>query len=428
MFFDHAKIFVKSGKGGNGGVYFRREKYVPDGGPDGGDGGKGGDVVFQADENYRTLTDFRYKTKYYAEEGQNGMKKKMFGKHGQDLIIKVPVGTVLIDDNSGLIMADLIHHDQKIIIAKGGKGGKGNVHYKTSIRQAPNFAEAGGVAIERQLRLELKLIADVGVVGFPNVGKSTLLSVVSSAKPKVGNYHFTTISPNLGVVKVYDKDFVMADIPGLIEGAHLGAGLGLSFLKHIERNRMLLHVIDVAGTEGRDPIDDFDKINNELASYSEKLLDKKQIIAANKTDLLFDEEKYEEFKAYVEEKGYEVYPISAATKSGVDELMKKIAEALDHIPVEEEQSFDEMFDFEAEENEDEYREVSVSFDSLKGVYIAEGKQLTKIFNSTNFNDLESLRYLDNYLRTRGAIDKLKELGIADGDTLSINGNEFDFYD
>ena len=425
MFFDKAEIFVRSGKGGDGGVYFRREKYVPCGGPDGGDGGRGGDVIFEADENYRTLMDFRYKTKYNAQNGENGKTKSKFGPDGKPTIIKVPVGTLIIDAETDLLMVDLVEHNQRFVIAKGGKGGKGNPHFKSSVRQAPNFAESGGLPIERTLKLELKLIADIGVIGFPNVGKSTLLSVVSSARPKVGNYHFTTITPNLGVVKVYEKNFIMADIPGLIEGAHLGAGLGLSFLKHIERNKMLLHVVDIAGSEGRDPIDDFDKINDELKSYSEKLLNKKQIVAANKSDLLMDEEKYNEFKEYVESKGYEVYPISAATRQGVDELMKKIAEELDNIPKDEEPMFEEMYDFETEEMNLDYRDVDVWLEG--NVYYAEGKQLIKIFNSTNFNDLESLRYLDNYLKARGAIDKLVELGIKDGDTLSINGSEFDFY-
>ena len=264
MFVDRARIFIKSGKGGNGAVSFRREPFVPEGGPDGGDGGKGGDVIFQADENLRTLMDFRYKRKYEAENGQDGMKKKRYGRNGQDLIIKVPVGTVVIDEESGLVMQDLTEHGQSFVAAKGGRGGKGNVKYTTSTRQAPNFAEAGGFAKERNVILEMKLIADVGLVGFPNVGKSTLLSVATSAKPKIANYHFTTIEPNLGVVQIFDTSFVMADIAGIIEGAHEGAGLGHKFLKHIERTKVLIHVVDVAGSEGRDPIEDFDKINSEL--------------------------------------------------------------------------------------------------------------------------------------------------------------------
>lgn len=314
MFVDRAKIFIRSGKGGNGAVSFRREPFVPEGGPDGGDGGKGGDVIFEADENMRTLMDFRYKRKYEAENGQDGMKKKRYGKNGEDLIIKVPVGTVVIDEESGLVMKDLKKHGESFVAAKGGKGGKGNTKYATSTRQAPNFAEAGGFAKERNVILEMKLIADVGLVGFPNVGKSTLLSVSTSAKPKIANYHFTTIDPNLGVVKIYDTSFVMADIAGIIEGASEGAGLGHRFLKHIERTKVLIHVVDVSGSEGRDPKEDFDKINKELEQYSEKLLKKPQIVAANKIDLIGeDSEEYKDFKAYVEEQGYEVFPMSAPT-------------------------------------------------------------------------------------------------------------------
>ena len=302
MFVDRAKIFIRSGKGGNGAVSFRREPFVPEGGPDGGDGGKGGDVIFEADENMRTLMDFRYKRKYEAENGQDGMKKKRYGKNGEDLIIKVPVGTVVIDEESGLVMKDLKKHGESFVAAKGGKGGKGNTKYATSTRQAPNFAEAGGFAKERNVILEMKLIADVGLVGFPNVGKSTLLSVTSNARPKIANYHFTTIDPNLGVVKIYDTSFVMADIAGIIEGASEGAGLGHRFLKHIERTKVLIHVVDVSGSEGRDPKEDFDKINKELEQYSEKLLKKPQIVAANKIDLIGeDSEEYQDFKAYVEE-------------------------------------------------------------------------------------------------------------------------------
>lgn len=324
MFVDRARIFIKSGKGGNGAVSFRREPFVPEGGPDGGDGGKGGDVIFQADENLRTLMDFRYKRKYEAENGQDGMKKKRYGRNGQDLIIKVPVGTVVIDEESGLVMQDLTEHGQSFVAAKGGRGGKGNVKYTTSTRQAPNFAEAGGFAKERNVILEMKLIADVGLVGFPNVGKSTLLSVATSAKPKIANYHFTTIEPNLGVVQIFDTSFVMADIAGIIEGAHEGAGLGHKFLKHIERTKVLIHVVDVAGSEGRDPIEDFDKINSELQQYSPKLMKKPQIVAANKIDLISkDDPQYIKFREYVEEKGYKVYPMSAPINIGVREILAK---------------------------------------------------------------------------------------------------------
>lgn len=322
MFVDRAKIFIKSGKGGNGCVSFRREPFVPEGGPDGGDGGKGGDVIFQADRNLRTLMDFKYKRKYEAEPGQDGMKKKRFGKNGENLIIKVPMGTVVIDEETGHVMKDLVEDGESFVAAKGGKGGKGNVHFKNSVRQAPNFAEAGGFAKERNVILELKSIADVGLVGFPNVGKSSLLATTTSANPKIENYHFTTIAPNLGVVHIYDSSFTMADIAGIIEGAHQGLGLGLRFLKHIERTKVLIHVVDVSGSEGRNPIEDFDKINNELRMYSERVAKKPMLVAANKMDMIDeDDPQYIEFKEYVEGKGYRVFPICAPINIGVQELM-----------------------------------------------------------------------------------------------------------
>ena len=428
MFVDRARIFIKSGKGGDGAVSFRREPFVPEGGPDGGDGGKGGDVIFQADENLRTLMDFRYKRKYEAENGQNGMKKKRYGKNGQDLVIKVPVGTVVIDEASGLVMQDLTENGQSFVAAKGGKGGKGNVKYTTSTRQAPNFAEAGGFAKEREIILEMKLIADVGLVGFPNVGKSTLLSVSTSAKPKIANYHFTTIAPNLGVVQIYDTSFVMAVIAGIIEGAHQGAGLGHKFLKHIERTKVLIHVVDVSGSEGRDPIEDFDKINRELEQYSPRLMKKPQIVAANKIDLISeDDPKYLEFKEYVESKGYKVFPMSAPINIGVKEVLAEAAEKLQKL-LEEPQEDDgyEMFDFEADEYDPDYRTVSVEFDGRN--YILSGKQLEKIFNSTNFTDSGSVRYLYRYIEKSGALDKMKELGIEDGDTIKIKDFELEYLD
>ena len=428
MFVDRARIFIKSGKGGDGAVSFRREPFVPEGGPDGGDGGKGGDVIFQADENLITLMDFRYKRKYEAENGQNGMKKKRYGKNGQDLVIKVPVGTVVIDEASGLVMQDLTENGQSFVAAKGGKGGKGNVKYTTSTRQAPNFAEAGGFAKEREIILEMKLIADVGLVGFPNVGKSTLLSVSTSAKPKIANYHFTTIAPNLGVVQIYDTSFVMADIAGIIEGAHQGAGLGHKFLKHIERTKVLIHVVDVSGSEGRDPIEDFDKINRELEQYSPRLMKKPQIVAANKIDLISeDDPKYLEFKEYVESKGYKVFPMSAPINIGVKEVLAEAADKLQKL-LEEPQEDDgyEMFDFEADEYDPDYRTVSVEFDGRN--YILSGKQLEKIFNSTNFTDSGSVRYLYRYIEKSGALDKMKELGIEDGDTIKIKDFELEYLD
>lgn len=428
MFVDRAKIYIRSGKGGDGAVSFRREPFVPEGGPDGGDGGKGGDVIFQADENLRTLMDFRYKRKYEAENGQNGMKKKRFGKNGQDLVIKVPVGTMIIDEESGLLMKDLTENGQSFVAAKGGKGGKGNAKYATSTRQAPNFAEAGGFAKERQVILEMKLIADVGLVGFPNVGKSTLLSVSTSARPKIANYHFTTIAPNLGVVQIYDTSFVMADIAGIIEGAHEGAGLGHKFLKHIERTKVLIHVVDVSGSEGRDPVEDFDKINKELEQYSPKLLKKPQIVAANKIDLTDEESpEYIEFKEYVESKGYKVFLMSAPINIGVREVLAEAASQLQRLSEEPPEDDEyEMFDFEADEQDPDYRVVKVTFDGRN--YVLEGRQLEKIFNSTNFNDAGSLRYLYKYIEKSGAVEKMREMGIEDGDTIRIKDFEFEYLD
>ena len=431
MFVDRAKIMIKSGKGGDGAVTFRREPFVPQGGPDGGDGGKGGDVIFQADRNLRTLMDFKYKRKYEAEAGQNGMKKKRFGKAGENLVIKVPMGTVIIDEASGTVMKDLTEDGQSFVAAKGGKGGRGNVHFKNSVRQAPNFAEAGGVAKERNIILELKLIADVGLVGFPNVGKSSLLAVSTSAQPKIANYHFTTIDPNLGVVQLYDTSFVMADIAGIIEGASEGLGMGFKFLKHIERTKVLIHVVDVSGSEGRNPIDDFNKINKELEAYSPRILKKPQLVAANKIDMIDeDDPKYLEFKAYVEEQGYKFFPISAPLNLGVEELLAAALNELKRIEANPEPEDDpvEYFDFEADENDPDYREIYVSYDEDDDVYVLEGKQLTKIFNSTNFNDMGSLRYLYKYIEKNGAIEKLKEMGLEEGDNIRIQNYEFEYWD
>lgn len=427
MFVDRAKINIRSGKGGDGAVTFRREPYVPEGGPDGGDGGKGGDVVFKADNSLRTLMDFRYKRKYQAENGQNGMKKKRFGKKGADLIIKVPPGTMIIDEESGALMKDLINHGDSFVAAKGGKGGKGNVHFKSSIRQAPNFAEAGGVAKERDVILELKLIADVGLVGFPNVGKSSLLSTSSKAKPKIANYHFTTIEPNLGVVEVSNTSFVLADIAGIIEGAHQGAGMGFKFLKHIERTKIIIHVVDISGSEGRDPIEDFETINKELRAYSNVLANKPQIVAANKIDLIEDDNSgYELFKEYAENQGYAVFPISAPINLGVPELMAYAAKILAEVENTSMEEIMETFDFEREDTDDNYRKVEVRRDNHK--YVIEGKQLTKIFNSTNFNDIGSVRYLYKYIEKSGAIEKLKSMGLKEGDTVCIRDFEFEYID
>ncbi len=438
MFVDRAKILIRSGKGGDGCVSFRREPFVPEGGPDGGNGGKGGDIVFEADENLRTLMDFRYKRKYEAENGQNGMRKKRFGKNGEDLIIKVPVGTMVIDEATGKIMGDMTRHGQSFVAAKGGKGGKGNTMYTTSTRQAPNFAEAGGFAKERTVILEMKLIADVGLVGFPNVGKSSFLAMATSARPKIANYHFTTIEPNLGVVQMFDTSFVLADIAGIIEGAHEGAGLGHDFLKHIERTRVLIHVVDVSGSEGRDPIEDFEKINAELAQYSSKLLDKPQIVAANKIDILGcgpDPEdleicdEYIRFREYVESKGYPVFPISAPAGQGVEELLKAAFAKLQEVWEEPEEAPEyEFFDFDLEDVDPDYRTVYAAVDEEGDGYVLSGKQLLKIFNSTNFNDSGSLRYLYRYIENSGALDQLREMGLENGDTIRIEDFEFEYYD
>ncbi|MGI6752479.1 MAG: GTPase ObgE [Anaerovoracaceae bacterium] len=424
MFMDRAKITIRSGKGGDGAVSFRREPFVPEGGPDGGDGGKGGDIIFRADSNMRTLLDFRYKKKYEAENGENGRKKKQFGKKGADLIINVPMGTVIIDDETGMVMKDLVDDGESFIAAKGGKGGKGNVNFKSSVRQAPNFAEAGGAAKERVVRLELKLIADVGLIGFPNVGKSTLLSVSTGAEPKIANYHFTTLTPNLGVVQLGNINYVMADIPGLIEGASKGSGLGLDFLKHIERTRLLVHIVDVSGSEGRDPIEDFEKINDEIKAYSARLAEKPQIVAANKMDIATGEQ-YERFRKYMDEKGYTLFPISAPIHQGVPQLLSAIGEKLSKMPILKEQ-YEEFYDIERDDDEDNYRRIDCSIED--GVYVLEGKQLTKIFDSTNFNDMGSLRYLYRHVERNGAIERLKEMGIKSGDTIRIKDYEFYYYD
>ena len=424
MFIDKAHIIIRSGKGGNGCVSFRREPFVPDGGPDGGDGGRGGDVIFLADNNLRTLMDFRYKRKYEAEDGEDGRKKKQFGKGGEDLIIKVPPGTVILEEETGLVMCDLAKNGDTFVAAKGGRGGKGNVNFKTPVRQAPNFAEAGGFAVERKLILELKLLADVGLVGFPNVGKSTLLSVATSAAPKIANYHFTTLTPNLGVVQMYDTSFVMADIPGLIEGASDGAGLGLDFLKHIQRTRVLLHLVDVSGSEGRDPLEDFDIINKELATYGQKVMDKPQLVVASKMDLA-TEEQYEAFKTAIEAKGYKVFPLSAPIHQGVKELIAAAANLLAELPPEEEPDY-EYYDFSKEMDLDEYRRIDA--EKVGRVYVLKGRQLEKIFNSTNFNDSGSLRYLYKHIEKHDGLKKLKELGLQEGDTIRVFDYEFEYFE
>ncbi|PID80193.1 MAG: GTPase CgtA [Clostridiales bacterium] len=427
MFIDHAKIIVKAGNGGNGVVSFRREKYVPDGGPDGGSGGRGGSVVFSVDSGMRTLMDFRYKKKYVAENGQHGQKKNCYGKDGKNLIIKVPPGTIIKDAKSGLVIADLTEHDKEFVVLRGGRGGRGNTEFKTSTRRAPTFAEAGFKGVEKELILELKMIADVGLVGYPNVGKSTLLAMVTKAKPKIANYHFTTIKPNLGVVEVVKgESFVMADIPGLIEGAADGVGLGHDFLRHVERTRLILHVVDVSGVEGRDPIEDYKVISGELLEYNEKLANRPTVVVANKADLIFDEAAYQAFKAFVEGEGLKMFTISAATGEGVDQLMRYVTEKLADIPIEPLVEVMTLEDLEMlEEKADPYEINIVKEDD---VYVLEGEGVERLIYSTNFDDYDSLRRFEGYLRRRGVFDRLREAGIEEGQTVRIIDFEFEFYD
>ena len=424
MFIDTAELEIKAGNGGNGCVSFRREKYVAAGGPDGGDGGRGGDVIFQVDPRLTTLMDLRYKKKYAAQRGGDGTAKKCFGRDGEDLIIKVPEGTVIRDKVTGLVIADMSGDCQSFVAAKGGKGGWGNQHFATPTRQAPAFAKAGLPGGERTVILELKLLADVGLLGFPNVGKSTFLSVVSDAKPKIANYHFTTLIPNLGVVSLGEgTSFVVADIPGIIEGAHEGVGLGHEFLRHVERTRLLIHVVDVSGCEGRDPIEDFDTINRELQKYSDFLAEKPQIIAANKTDLLFDREPLEKFRAEMESRGYKVFEMSAATKQGISEIVSYAAEQLSKIPV------PKLFDIEtaAPAEFDKSEKLTYEIELIDdGFYEVTGTLVYKIMASTNFADNESVAFFQRSLRSTGIIDSLLAAGINEGDTVKMLDFEFDF--
>lgn len=425
MFIDNAKIYVKGGNGGDGAVAFRREKYEPAGGPAGGDGGNGGSVIIEVDTGLRTLMDFRYKRHYKAQIGEQGRGKNQFGKNADDLILKVPPGTLVRDEETGVVLADLTESNSKVVIARGGRGGKGNSKFTTSTRQAPRFAEGGSKGEERWIILELKLIADVGLAGFPNVGKSTLLSIITDAKPKIANYHFTTLTPNLGVVRVDEgKSFVIADIPGLIEGAHEGVGLGHEFLRHIERTRVIVHLIDASGQEGRDPVEDFYKINEELEKYSEKLAEKPQIVVANKMDLPDSEEGYLRLKEEVEGKGYNIFAISAATVTGIKELKYAILEKLEEIgepePLEE---VDESKLYEFKKKDDE-----VTVTKQGNTYFVEGYPIEKLINSTNFDDHESVRHFQEIIRKRGIVEELKELGVQEEDIVNICGYEFEFFE
>ena len=421
MFIDSAKIYVRAGNGGNGAVSFRREKYVAAGGPDGGDGGKGGDIVLKVDDNLNTLSDLRFRRKFVAENGENGKAAKMYGKSAPDFIIKVPRGTLVKDHESGLVIKDM-SDDEPYILCKGGKGGWGNRHFATPTRQCPRFARAGVPGEEKEVLLELKLIADVGLIGFPNVGKSTLLSVVSAARPKIADYHFTTLVPNLGVVGHDGEDsFVMADIPGLIEGAAQGAGLGHEFLRHIERCRLLVHVVDISGCEGRDPIEDFDKINAELSGFSEELASRPMIVVANKIDSIYDEEFAEKFRKYVADKGLELYEMSAAIAEGTDALVNALTAKLKTLPpvtVYEPEYVPEEIVPEASND--------ITIERQGDVWFVEGQWLLRIMRSVNFGDDESLQYFQRVLRISGVIDKLIAAGVKDGDTVCIYDFEFDF--
>lgn len=421
MFVDKAVITVKAGDGGNGAVSFHREKYVAAGGPDGGDGGRGGNIVFKVDTGLNTLADFRYKRKYTAPAGQTGGAKRCFGKAGEDLIITVPEGTLIFDDETGRLMADMTA-DKPFIAAKGGRGGWGNAHFATPTRQVPRFAKPGTPGENYTLRLELKLLADVGLVGFPNVGKSSLISAVSEAKPQVANYHFTTITPVLGVVRVAERQsFVMADIPGIIEGAAEGVGLGHDFLRHIERCRVLVHVVDIAGSEGRDPLADFDKINHELAAFDSALASRPMIVAGNKCDLA-TEEQQAAFAAAMKERGFAYFPIMAPIAHGTDALIKHLAAMLQTLPP------PTRFEPAAETLPDAetLRDRSVQIRQEDGVFFVEAPWLLRLMRGINFDDSESLQYFEKVLRSAGVIDALTAAGVAEGDTVCIYDFEFEF--
>ena len=423
MFTDYVKIIAKAGNGGNGAISFRREKYVAAGGPDGGDGGKGGDIYFEVDPDSNTLIDFRYNKKFKAENGKNGEGAHKYGKSGEDLYIKVPIGTIIRDAKTNKVLADLSYEGQKELILAGGRGGKGNSHFATSTRQAPRFAQDGEKGEEKELILELKLLADVGLIGFPNVGKSTFLSMTTSATPKIADYHFTTLEPNLGVVKIdYGDSFVIADIPGIIEGASEGTGLGLQFLRHIERTRLLLHVIDVSGSEGRNPVEDFYTINKELKQYSEKLSQRKQIIVANKIDVMLDENLYTKLEKVAKENGLEIYKISAATGEGISELIKHVSKILKTLPKE------DLIEVEDKkvyilEDEDDY-----TIEKEDGKFVIKGEAVERIMRRVNIEDNESLYYFQKSLDNLGVNQKLKEMGIHDGDIVKIDDYELEWED
>ena len=425
MFTDYAKIIIKSGNGGDGAITFRREKYVAAGGPDGGDGGRGGSVYFRVDPNANTLIDFRYSKKFKAQNGENGSGGNKYGRSGEDLYIDVPLGTIIKDAETGKVVADLSKENQVELVLNGGRGGKGNSHFATATRQVPRFAQAGEDGEEKEVILELKLLADVGLLGFPNVGKSTFLSVVTDAKPKIANYHFTTIEPNLGVVKTKNGDsFVIADIPGIIEGASEGVGLGIQFLRHVERTRLLLHVIDVSGVEGRNPVEDFYTINEELKKYSEKLSTRKQIIVANKIDIMQDDKGLKELEALAKKENLELYKISGVTGEGVTELLNRVSEVLKTLPKE------NLIEISNEEKlytlEDDKNDFTVRRED--DMFILEGKAINRLMGRINIDDNESMYYFQKNLKSLGIEDELKRQGIKEGDLVKVLNWTFEWYE
>lgn len=429
MFADRAKIIIRSGKGGDGHVSFRRELYVPNGGPDGGDGGRGGDVIFEVDEGQNTLGEYRHKHKFKAQDGQEGGKKRCHGADGDDIVLKVPEGTVIMEAQSRKVIADMSGENRRQIVLKGGRGGKGNQHYATPTMQVPKFAQPGQPAQELEVLLELKVIADVGLVGFPNVGKSTFLSRVTNAQPKIANYHFTTLSPNLGVVDTANGGFVIADIPGLIEGASEGVGLGHEFLRHIERTRVLVHIVDAASTEGRDPVDDIHKINKELEAYNPDIAARPQLIAANKIDCIFDdgeENPIDRLKAEFEPKGIKVYPISAVTGQGLKELLYGIKELLDSVPAERTVFEQEFFP------EDELFTENLPFTVERhpedpDIFVVEGPKIEKMLGYTNLDSEKGFAFFQRFLKEGGILEELEKAGIEEGNTVRMYGFDFDYY-
>ena len=429
MFADRAKIFIRSGKGGDGHVSFRRELFVPNGGPDGGDGGKGGDIIFEVDEGLNTLNDYRHKAKYCAQPGEEGGKKRCHGKNGTDRILKVPEGTLIKDAESGKVIADMSGDNKRQIVLKGGRGGKGNMNYATATMQVPKYAQPGQSAKELWVQLELKVIADVGLVGFPNVGKSTFLSRVTNARPKIANYHFTTLNPNLGVVDLDGgKGFVIADIPGLIEGASEGVGLGHEFLRHIERTKVIIHVVDAASTEGRDPVDDIYKINEELKAYNPRMATLPQVIAANKTDVIYseDEDPVERIRAEFEPQGMKVFSISAVSGKGLKELLYYVRELLDALP-KEAVVFEQEYDPNEYNPNDNLPYTVEKSEEEENTYVVEGPKIERMLGYTNLDSEKGFQFFQNFLKTTGILDELEAAGIQEGDTVRMYGLKFDYY-